>query len=132
MHGDLHVNNWLLRENYEIVIGDFGCAKVLGHNGKVEVGTVNYYFEPHSPPEMQCEHRKTKEEFSFNGDTWQLGFAFQAMLNQGHWYRPTPSTHGQDVVDLIAYMHTKDKRLRPQMAEVVQRIGQILEDFEAE
>lgn len=34
MHMDLHLHNWFLREDGEVVLGDFGCSKILGPNGK--------------------------------------------------------------------------------------------------
>jgi predicted unusual protein kinase regulating ubiquinone biosynthesis (AarF/ABC1/UbiB family) len=27
MHSDLHINNWTLKKNLDIVLLDFGCAK---------------------------------------------------------------------------------------------------------
>jgi serine/threonine protein kinase len=126
IHLDLHIRNWFLREDLDIVLGDFGCAKVLGEGGKVPKGMKIWYYQGHSAPDMRAEEGKGKDkttaEFSFNGDTWQLGFAFQAILNEGHWDRPTPSYFGQDIVDLINWMHTEDPGLRPQLSQVAERI----------
>jgi len=34
MHTDLHNRNWLVQEDGTLMICDFGCAKVLGKDGK--------------------------------------------------------------------------------------------------
>jgi len=70
MHTDLHARNWLVNEDGTLVLADFGCAKILGKNGKRGPGEKIDYYEGHSPPEMQGKDGKTKDEFSFNGDTW--------------------------------------------------------------
>ena len=99
MHTDLHVFNWLLRGNGDIVMADFGCAKNLGGpDGVMPIGKDQYYYEGHSSPEMQPdEEHRTAKEFTFVGDTWQLGFAFNCMINENHWGGPTPTIYGEDV-----------------------------------
>jgi serine/threonine protein kinase len=83
MHTDLHARNWLVREDGTLVICDFGCAKILGKDGKRSPGEKCDYAPCHSPPEMQIDDGKIIEEFSFNGDTWQLACCFETMLNGG-------------------------------------------------
>jgi len=53
IHCDLHQKNWLLDQDDNLVLCDFGCAKILGPFGKVPIGTKVFYADMHSPPEMQ-------------------------------------------------------------------------------
>lgn len=52
-HYDLHQKNWLLDKENNLILCDFGCAKILGPGGKVPAGTKVFYADIHSPPEMQ-------------------------------------------------------------------------------
>ena len=52
MHTDLHARNWLVREDGRLVLADFGCAKILGKDGKRGPGEKIDYYPGHSPPEM--------------------------------------------------------------------------------
>jgi len=76
MHTDVSIRNWFIKEDGNLVLGDFGCAKVLGPFGYTPIGTRCYYDEAHSPAEMKCEGGFSTENFAFNGDVWQLGRAF--------------------------------------------------------
>lgn len=58
-HYDLHARNWLLQEDGRIVLADFGCAKILGKDGKRGPGEGIDFYEGHSPPEMQGDGGKT-------------------------------------------------------------------------
>ena len=113
MHTDLHARNWLVREDGTLVLADFGCAKILGKDGKRGPGEKIDYYEGHSGPEMQSTDGKTNDEFSFNGDTFQLGFCFQIILNGGHWHKETPEKTDSDIKELINWMKTEDKHTRP-------------------
>ena len=70
MHTDLSVRNWFLKEDGDLVLGDFGCAKVLGPFGYTPIGTKIYYDAVHSPEEMKGKDGHTVAQFSFNGDVW--------------------------------------------------------------
>jgi eukaryotic-like serine/threonine-protein kinase len=49
MHTDVSVRNWFLKEDGDLCLGDWGCAKVLGPFGYTPVGTKIYYDENLSP-----------------------------------------------------------------------------------
>ena len=78
MHLDLHAYNWMVKPNGNLCLVDFGCAKVLGKNGKIEAGLEAWYYDGISSPEM-CE----RKEFSFGGDVWQLSVTFGQLMNHG-------------------------------------------------
>ena len=42
IHCDLHRGNWLIREDLEIVLSDFGCARILTY-GVEPIGTPIHY-----------------------------------------------------------------------------------------
>ena len=53
LHSDLHVRNWFLKGDGQLVLGDFGSSKQLGGpDGEVPVGTRPHYFVGFSAPEM--------------------------------------------------------------------------------
>jgi serine/threonine protein kinase len=70
MHTDVSIRNWFLNDDGNLVLGDFGCAKVLGPFGYTPIGTRVYYDEVHSPIEMKGKEGCTITQFSFNGDVW--------------------------------------------------------------
>ena len=71
IHLDLHAYNWMVKANGNLCLIDFGCAKVLGKNGKIEAGLEAWYYDGISSPEMV-----ERKEFSFGGDVWQLSVTF--------------------------------------------------------
>ena len=55
MHCDLHRGNWLIRENGEIALCDFGCAKVLP-DGVEKAGTLIHFASWAQAPEMDVDN----------------------------------------------------------------------------
>jgi serine/threonine protein kinase len=109
IHCDLHQGNWLIRENDDVVLGDFGCSNIIGVNGIEAVGTpAHYAWWNFMAPECDMinkeswETAKTKEEFTFNSEMWQLGHTFRQMCNGGEWDLDSNThTYGLDIVNLI-------------------------------
>ena len=121
MHTDLHPKNWLVLEDGNLMLIDFGCAKLLGKDGIIPAGTKFYFYDGFSPPEMQMKpgtswaqgNAVTGTDFSFNGDIFILGFSFTVMLNFGDWMKPLPPSVDEDIKDLIGWMKTDDAKERP-------------------
>jgi len=53
MHNDLMINNWSIKKNGDVVLYDFGSAKILGKDGHVPKGTKTFYRKANVAPEMQ-------------------------------------------------------------------------------
>ena len=94
MHTDLDPRNWIVKKDGELILCDFGSAKILEDGQVIEIGTKAYYKEDQSAPEMALINKKTSQEFSFPGDVWQLGSAFNNILNQGVPSLSTPEAYG--------------------------------------
>jgi serine/threonine protein kinase len=127
IHCDLHRGNWLIRENGEIALGDFGCSRVLP-DGVEPAGTLVHYAFWAQAPEMDIDDHewdealdvekitqhlnrgaKSKQDFSFNSDMFCLGGTFRAMVNGGDFHANDNTINlGQDVVELIDWMRTPD------------------------
>jgi serine/threonine protein kinase len=70
MHTDLDIKNWIVKKDGDLVLCDFGSAKILEENEVIPIGTKGFYKEEISAPEMELVNKKTKHEFSFAGDVW--------------------------------------------------------------
>jgi hypothetical protein len=75
IHSDLHIKNWLLTKDLDIISCDFGCSKIIGPGGKVPKGSKVFCADIHSGPEGEMEKGKsffdanTVDDISFANDT---------------------------------------------------------------
>jgi serine/threonine protein kinase len=67
IHLDLHAYNFRVRDNGNLCLVDFGCAKILGKDGKIPAGTEAWYYDGISSPEAV-----ERKEFGFGCDVWQV------------------------------------------------------------
>lgn len=51
IHSDLHMKNWLLTPDLDVISCDFGCCKIIGEGGKVPKGEKVFCADIHSGPE---------------------------------------------------------------------------------
>jgi len=79
---------------------------------------------------MRGEEGKIAQEFSFNGDTWQLAYNFRNLLNGVDFltdpkHQDAPKNSDADLLELISWMMTEDRHKRPQMREVSAKLNEM-------
>ena len=130
IHRDIKSQNIFLMKNGKIKIGDFGIAKALTNtknNATTIIGTP-YYFSPEII---------NGEPYDYKTDIWSLGVVLYEMcclklpfeanniaqlsikIMKGN-FAPIPSKYSKNMSDLIKRMLNIDKKLRPDISEVMQ------------
>jgi len=143
LHSELVPKNFICRKGCnEIVICDFGTAKVLGPEGVVHKGTKVYWNAKFQAPEMggtvgvtiaaddsdddsnTPAHETTStvsiHEFSYPSDVWQLGTSFATILNQGITGKHVNQFYGKGIDQLVRSMVLHDPKRRPTIGKVVE------------
>jgi len=88
VHRDLHWGNWMLLENNDVKLIDFGLAFVLGKNGFAK----DYWMpDVFAPPELARE-----EGSDFVADVWYLACTFYSLVHPNCF-----STHSKRVFNII-------------------------------
>jgi len=133
IHSDLHMKNWLLTPELDVISCDFGCCKIIGPGGKVPAGTKVFCADIHSGPEGVMEKGKsffesnTQFDISYANDTHQLAFCLKCMLAQGEWLigRPVPNTYGKAIVEYLDWMMNPDQYQRPTIRAARERLAEV-------
>lgn len=129
LHRDLKPQNLFLNERDDLLIGDFGIAKILSSThccAKTTIGTP-YYFSP----ELCQQH-----QYSFPSDVWSLGCIIYELCSLAVPFRAqdlkslikaisntpvpaVPSVYSAELRQLVTDMMQKDPQRRPTVGQLV-------------
>ena len=67
MHRDLHYQNWMVKDNGDPVLIDYGLSLNIGENGYTSHGIFTFM--------MGSPEQFASTDYSFDADIWELGLA---------------------------------------------------------